>query len=234
MTGTIFDVALAAAFLLATHFGISSTGLRDSIVEKLGEQPYRGLYSLIAFAAFAWLVMAWRDAPYLPLWERAAWQYWIPIAVMPLALLFVVGGLTVRNPNAVGQEKALHSAEPAQGLLRVTRNPFLWGVGLWALAHMVPNGDAASLMFFGALAVLALLGSVLIDRKNRARRGLDWERYEEMTGNVPFAAILQGKQSLARAASEFGTWRLVATVVLYGALQHLHPWFAGVPAIPAH
>ncbi|HYE48241.1 MAG TPA: NnrU family protein [Azospirillaceae bacterium] len=233
MTGTIADLALAAAFLLATHFGISSTGLRPALVDRVGEQAYRGLYSLLAAAALAWLVLAWRDAPYLPLWDHAPWQNWVPVAVMPLALMLVVGGLTVRNPSAVGQEKALTAAEPAQGLLRVTRNPFLWGVGLWALAHMVPNGDAAGLLFFGALAALALVGTVLIDAKNRARRGLDWERFEQATGNIPLAAVLQGRQSLARAAAEFGTWRLLVTVALYGALLHLHGWIVGVGAIPA-
>ena len=38
-----------------------------------------------------------------------------------------------------------------RGVLRITRNPVMWGIGLWAVAHMVPNGDWASLLFFGTL-----------------------------------------------------------------------------------
>lgn len=232
MVGTIWGLALAGAFLLASHFGISSTRLRPAVVDRLGEGSYRGLYSLVAVVAFGWFVWAYESAPYAPVWDWQPWQAWVPAAVMPLALLLVVGGLTSRNPTSVGQEKALTSAEPAQGVLRITRHPFLWGVGLWALSHLVPNGDLGGLLFFGTLAALGIVGAMLLDAKKRAAGGLDWERFELTTGFVPFGAILAGKQSLARAAAEFGLWRLVVVAVLYGALLHLHPWLFGVPAIP--
>ncbi len=232
MIGTVWGLALAAAFLLATHFGISSSGLRPALVDRLGEGAYLGLYSLVSAVAFAWLIWAYAAVPYVQLWPWAAWQSWVPAIVLPLALLFVVGSLTAPNPTVVGQDKALTSAEPARGLLRITRHPFLWGVGLWGLAHIVPNGDAGSVIFFGALAALGLVGAVLIDAKKRASRGLDWERFEEATSLVPFKAIIDGRQSLPRAAAEFGTLRLVATVVIYGGLLHLHPWLFGVHAIP--
>jgi protein-S-isoprenylcysteine O-methyltransferase Ste14 len=43
-----------------------------------------------------------------------------------------------------------------EGIVRVTRHPFLIGVGLWAVVHLVANGDVASFIFFGAFAVTAL------------------------------------------------------------------------------
>ena len=49
----------AALFLLASHFGISSTPLRAALVRRLGERGYLILYSLISFAAFGWLIGAW-------------------------------------------------------------------------------------------------------------------------------------------------------------------------------
>lgn len=232
MIGTVWGLALAAAFLLATHFGVSSSRLRPALVERLGEGPYLGLYSLVSAVAFGWLIWAYASVPYVQLWSWAPWQGWVPLIVLPVALLFVVGGLTAPNPTIVGQDKSLTSAEPARGLLRITRHPFLWGVGLWGLAHIVPNGDAGSVIFFGALAALGLVGTVLIDAKKRAARGLDWERFEAATSLVPFKAILDGRQSLNRAALEFGPWRLVGTAVLYGGLLHLHPWLFGVHAIP--
>ena len=51
--------------------------------------------------------------------------------------------------------------------MRVTRHPFLIGVGLWAVLHLVANGDVASFIFFGAFAVTALAGTVSIDAKRR-------------------------------------------------------------------
>lgn len=232
MVGTIWGLALASAFLLASHFGIASTKLRPALVKGLGENAYLGLYSLVAAVAFGWLVWAYGAAPYVALWAPAGWTAWIPVTVMPVALLLIVGGLTVPNPTSVKQEKALFAEEPARGLLRITRHPFLWGVGLWGLSHLPSNGDLASLLFFGSLAALGIVGATLIDARKRALRTHAWARFEEATSFVPFAAILAGRQSLGRAAAEFGILRLLAVTVLYGALLHLHPWLFGVYAIP--
>jgi len=233
MIGTIWGLALAAAFLLASHFGIASTRLRPALVDRIGEGAYLGLYSLVAVAAFAWLVAAYGAAPLVPVWGWAPWQNWVSIALLPLALLLAVGGLTAPNPTSVGQQKALYAAEPARGALRITRHPFLWGTVLWALAHVVPNGDLASLLFFGSLGVLGLVGALLIDARKRAGASLDWDRFEAATGFVPFAAILRGRQSLAAALVELGWPRLVLVLVLYGLLLHLHPLLFGVQAVPA-
>jgi len=232
MTGTIWELALAAAFLLLTHFGLSSTPLRQVLVDRIGEGPYRGLYSLIAVVALAWLILAYGAAPHVPLWAWAPWQNYVPLVIMPVALLLVVGGLTVRNPTAVGQDDALQEDEAVRGLLRITRHPFLWGAGLWGLAHLVPNGDLASMIFFGTLATLGILGAALIDAKRRGLGGADWRRFERASSFIPFAAIAAGRQSLGRAAAEFGAVRLLVVVVLYGALLHAHPWLFGAPAIP--
>jgi uncharacterized membrane protein len=102
----------------------------------------------------------------------------------------------------------------------------MWGVALWALAHIVPNGDAAAVVLFGTLAVLALLGTLLIDHKLRARRGAQWQRFAALTSNLPFAAILAGRQHLVLA--EIGWRRIGIALALYVALLALHPWLFGL------
>lgn len=231
MTGTLAELVVAAVFLLATHFGISSTGARGALVARLGERPYLGVYSLVALAAFVWLGRAYGQAPYVPLWLPAGWQAWVPLLLVPVALAFVVAGLSTPSPTAVGQERVLLGEEPARGILRVTRNPFLWGVALWAVAHMVPNGDVASLVLFGTLAILALWGSALIDAKVARRMGADWDRFAAKTSNLPFAAILAGRQRLA--LGEIGWPRIAGALVAYAALLHLHRWLFGVSPLPA-
>ncbi|WP_448202497.1 NnrU family protein [Azospirillum sp. sgz302134] len=231
MTGTIAHVAAAGLFLLITHFGISSTPLRGALVARIGEKPYLGLYSLISALAFWWLVAAYNDAPYEPLWPAAGWQAWVPLLVVPVTLVLLVAGFSTPNPTAVGQEKLLTGAEePARGILRVTRNPFLWGVGLWALAHLVPNGDLAALVLFGSLAVLALLGSLLIDAKMARRLGPAWDRFAARTSNIPFAAIAAGRQSFVWR--EIGWWRGAVALVLYVGFLHLHRLVFGVSPFP--
>ncbi|NYZ16793.1 NnrU family protein [Azospirillum sp. RWY-5-1] len=230
MTGTIAEVALAGLFLVVSHIGVSSTGLRGALVARLGERPYLGLYSLLSVLAFVWLGAAYRAAPVVLLWEYRPWQAWVPVLVNPVALLLVVAGLSTANPSAVGQAALLDRPDPARGILRVTRNPFLWGVGLWALAHMVPNGDAASLLLFGSLAVLALGGTVLLDAKLARRLGPSWDRFAAATSNLPFAAILAERQRLS--AREIGWRRLIVALVAYAVILHLHARVFGVPAMP--
>jgi uncharacterized membrane protein len=224
------QLAAAAVFLLASHFGVSSTGLRDALVRRLGEGPYRGLYSLVALAAVVWLVVAYRRAPYVELWPMAPWTRWVPLVVMPVAAFLVIAGLTQRNPTAVGQDEALETEEPARGALRITRHPFLWGAGLWALSHMMPNGDLASLLFFGAFAVLALVGTALIDAKQARRHGERWRRFAASTSNVPFAAIAAGRQRLV--PGEIGWARLLGALALFAVLLWAHPYLFGAWALP--
>src|SRR3546814_1436284 len=97
--------------------------------------------------------MAYGVAPQMPLW--APWRGYrlIPLLVMPIASILVVAGLTTRNVTAVGGERFAETTRPVDGIMTVTRHPFLWGVLLWALAHLPPNGDAASLILFGGFAV---------------------------------------------------------------------------------
>ncbi|TWA66543.1 putative membrane protein [Azospirillum brasilense] len=231
MTGTIAHLSAAGLFLLLTHFGISSTPLRAALVGRLGEKPYLGLYSLVSALAFWWLVAAYNASPYAPVWPPAGGLAWVPVLLVPVALFLLVAGLSTPNPTSVGQEKLLAGErEPVRGILRVTRNPFLWGVGLWAVAHMVPNGDLASLILFGTLALLALGGSVLIDAKLARRLGADWDRYAARTSNLPFAAILAGRQSLVWR--EIGWWRPAVALLLYGGLLHLHRMLFGVSPLP--
>jgi len=88
--------------------------------------------------------------------------------MLPAFLLAVIG-LTTSNPTIVGEEGRV--ARPPEGIVRVTRHPFLIGVGLWAVVHLIANGDLASFIFFGSLAVTALAGTVSIDAKRRRALG---------------------------------------------------------------
>jgi uncharacterized membrane protein len=225
----VLALIAAAAFLLASHFVPSSTGMRAALVTRLGERAYLGLYSVVALGAIVWLVAAWRRAPYVELWPTAGWLAVIPLLLMPVALIFLVGGVSGPNPTAVGAPDILGAPEPARGMVRITRHPVMWAIAVFALSHMVVNGDLASVIFFGSFAALALVGTTLIDRKYAARRGADWQRLAAITSNLPFAAIAAGRQRLVLA--EIGWARFGAALLLYVVLLALHPWLFGASAL---
>ena len=228
MTGSIVEVALAGALLLISHFVPPAPGNRARIVARTGEGAYMGLYSLVSVAAIVWLCLAWAAAPVVPLWEARILR-WVPAVVLPFALILFVAAYTTRNPTSVGQGASL-LPENARGVLRITRNPLLWSVTAWALSHLVANGDLASVLFFGTFAMLAGLGTVLLERKIALREGARWDAFAAVTSNVPFAAILQGRQRLD--LREIGPVRIGAAFALTLALVQFHGWLFGVPAIP--
>jgi uncharacterized membrane protein len=217
-------LALASAAFLLTHF-VPSTPLRGALVRALGERAYLGMYTVLAFATIGAMVWAFRKAPYVPLWAGDEFRAWA-LLLMPVALVLLVCGVTARNPTAVGQEGALRSTNDPAGILRVTRHPVMWAIGLWALLHLAARGDAASGVFFGTFALLAFAGTVLIDARKRRTLGVEWTRFADVTSNVPFAAIVRGRNRLR--IGEIGAWRIGLGLVLFVALLLAHPWLFGV------
>jgi uncharacterized membrane protein len=220
----------ACAFFLALHVVISGSPLRGVIVGRIGERPYLGLFSLLSLAGLAWLIYAYPRAERVWLWSPPLTLRWAAPLLVLIAFLFVVIGLTTPSPTAAGGESRLDKGEPAQGILRVTRHPFLWGVALWAITHLALNGDTASLALFGTLLLLALLGPLLIDAKRRRSFGPKWDRFAAVTSNAPFAAILSGRNTLR--LGEIGAWRIATAVAIWAVLLVVHPWLFGVPALP--
>ncbi|GMQ90075.1 MAG: hypothetical protein BMS9Abin10_0421 [Gammaproteobacteria bacterium] len=228
MSGTITELLLAALAFCGAHFLLSSLPVRNAIVARIGEWPFRGLYSIVAVVSLIWLIRAYGNAPEIPLWAQTSWARYFAVSVMPFSLILIVAGYLTRNPTMVGQERLLSAEHPAPGILKVTRHPALWGIALWATAHVPANGDAASVIFFGTLGVLALGGAAHIDQRNRATRGQDWQRFAAATSFFPFAGIILGRTRFA--PGEVGWLRLLAGLGAFFALLYLHPWLIGVPA----
>src|SRR5919206_195586 len=84
----------------------------------------------------------------------------------------------------------------------------MWAIGLWAVSHVIANGDLRSLLFFGAFGALSLGGTVLIDRKKQLALGSNLARLAEITSNLPFAALLAGRTALRWR--EIGLLRIAA------------------------
>jgi uncharacterized membrane protein len=110
----------------------------------------------------------------------------------------------------------------ARGMVRITRHPFLCGIALWALVHLIINGDLASLILFGSLLVLAVRGTLSIDAKRRRNFGEQWIKFAEVTSDIPFAAIAAGRNRLGPALAEIGVWRPLAAILVYAAAFYLH------------
>jgi uncharacterized membrane protein len=215
----------ASLFLLLSHFGIASSPLRAILARTLGERLYIRLYSVLTLAAFAWLILAYRGAPTRVLWTAPGWVRLAALLIVPLAFVLIEAGLTTPNPTIVGTEKLFARPDIVRGILRVTRNPFLWGAGLFALAHVAATGDLASVLLFGTIGVLGLAGAPLLDAKKAKRHSAEWQAFAAATSNLPFLAIVQGRQRLV--LREIGLWRIALAIGLFVLMLSVHRWAFG-------
>ncbi|MBV8121650.1 MAG: NnrU family protein [Alphaproteobacteria bacterium] len=229
MTHSLLSLVIAGIAFCGSHTLLSSTRLRGSLRDQIGEQGFLAIYSLTGLVTFAWFVVAYSRAPVIPVWTPPQWTAWVPIVLMPFASLLLVAGYSTPNPTAVGMERSARADDPAPGIMRVTRHPVMWAVGLWALAHLAANGDLASVWFFGVIGALALGGTILIDRKKQLALGSNWQRLASLTSNIPFAALLAGRTRLRRR--DIGLLRPLAALLLYAVLFLAHPLFAGMPVM---
>jgi uncharacterized membrane protein len=195
MTAFVPLLAFALAWF-AIHPGIAGSSLRWALVERMGEKRFRGLFSLLSAGCLTGLVWSYSRAPFYPLWFAPRAVFHVPLVIVPIAFVLFVGAFTVPNPTSVAAERVLARPEPARGVLRITRHPFLWAVALWGLAHGLVNGDVASLLFFGSLTATALVGTRDIDAKRQRTNPEEWEKYRSVTSNPPLLAILEGRNRL--------------------------------------
>ncbi len=220
------DLFLAAGLFVATHAIPAARPVRNALIGLLGERPYTVLYSFLSLAVIVWLGLAYREAPYVEIWPQENWMRWVPVLAMPVASALFVAGLMAPGTLSVGFGR--RNFDPRRpGVVSVTRHPVIWALLIWSVAHMVPNGDAASLILFGLLTALALTGPKSLDHKARARLGAgEWKRLAKNTSNGPLAAVFAGKTRLDWRGIGWGP--VLGGLALYAAFFTLHETVIGV------
>jgi uncharacterized membrane protein len=181
----MIEFSLALVLFLLAHMVPTAPPIRARLTRMLGRRIYLMVYSTVSLALLVWLIVAAQRAPYLPLWNPASWQWWTALLLMPFALFLLLAGLMTPNPLSVSLRKAPAGSRPS-GIAAVTRHPVLWGFGLWAVAHIPPNGDVIALILFGGMALLAFGGMIIVDRKARRRLGDQWD---ELAREAPFIPL---------------------------------------------
>jgi uncharacterized membrane protein len=211
------SLVTACALFVGSHF-LMSHPLRARMVERLGEQSFLGVYSLISLALFGWMGWAYWQAPTgIPLWAPTD-AVWISASILTLlaALMFIgsfMGNPAMPQPGA----SAMAEREPA-GIFRVTRHPMMWGFALWALSHILVAPRSEVIIFMATFIFLALAGSAGQDRKKETTMGAAWQHWQSRTSYWPRLT------QLARVGIRL--W--LAAILFWLAASWLHGWL-GAP-----
>ncbi|WP_397541944.1 NnrU family protein [Roseovarius salis] len=220
MNWTEFILAFATFFL--THSLPIRPPLRPWLVARLGAAGFTLAYSVLSVTVLGWVIVAAGRAPYVPVWSYAPWQNHVPLAAM--AGVFVLLALAAGRPNpfSFGGPGAARFDPARPGIVRITRHPLLLALALWALAHLVPNGDLAHVITFGVFGGFALLGMPLVTRRKKRELGPRWAALDAAT-----RAAAPVPSSWAGAGL-----RLITAAALYVGLLAAHPLLFGVSPLP--
>ena len=143
---------------LVIFLGVHSTrifaeGWRTQMVGKLGEKPFKGFYSLASLAGFVLVVWGFGLARQQPVF---LWQP--PVAMRHLAALLTLVAFILLAASGKG----------ANGIKAKVHHPMVLGVKVWALAHLLANGNLAHVVLFGSFLVWAVLSFKAARGRDRA------------------------------------------------------------------
>ena len=135
-----------------THlFPAAAPRTRDNLIEKLGENPYRGVFSLLILAALLMIIFGWKSAVPSALYAP-------PMGPGIVPSVLVLSGLVI-----------FFSSQTGGHIKRLIRHPQMTGVLFWSTAHLLANGDSRSVSLFGGFALWAALEIILINRREGPR-----------------------------------------------------------------
>ncbi|MHA1517715.1 MAG: NnrU family protein [Alphaproteobacteria bacterium] len=127
---------------LGIHLLPAFPHLREALIGKLGETGYKIFFAVASIAGLALLVWGFTVAPFVQVWSPPAWTRWVAIMLMLPAFIFLV-------------------AAYVPGRIKATvKHPFLVAIKTWALAHLIANGDLASIILFGSFLAYAVFDRI--------------------------------------------------------------------------
>lgn len=123
-------------------------GERDRLRERLGENPYKGLFSLVSAVGLVLMIYGFYTTsgalePDDYIYAPAPWTRHAAMGLVLLAFIFL-------------------GASHGKGYLKLwLQQPMSIGIGLWAAAHLLANGEKPAIVFFGSFLALAVLDIIL-------------------------------------------------------------------------
>ncbi len=188
---------LGLAVFLGSHAFTMARAPRAAVIGRIGEGPYKGLYSLAALAGMVMIssgYAAYRAGGYVPVWDP-------PVGLRHLTLLLMwLGTVAFAAAYLPGRIKG------------ALKHPMLVGVKVWALAHLLSNGDLGSMVLFSAILAWAVAARISAKRR------------DEVRVHAGPAAAPAGLRNDVLAVA-IGTAAYVAFALW------LHPWLIGVPVV---
>ncbi len=129
----------ALIIFFAIHVIPLNQTFRQYATDKLGERPYLGVFILIIISSIFMAVQGWNSFPNIYFYEPPPLLKQVHIILMlPVTYLWV-------------------AAEVPNNLKRFVKHPMLTGMKLWAVGHLIANGDLRSMLLFISILIFSII-----------------------------------------------------------------------------
>jgi len=129
-------------------------GVRQKVIDGRGVGAWKGAAALASLVGLGLMIWGWQlyrpQAPEIfvpPEWGRSTANVLVPLGFVCMAAAY---------------------AQPVGRLKATLQHPFVTGVALWALAHLLVNGDLASILLFGGFLLFTVVYRVSVARRGEA------------------------------------------------------------------
>lgn len=201
----MIPLLMGLVLFFAFHMIPTNPALRNGFVERFGENAYKAAFSVASAVALVLIVLGYHKLQVMPgknpqLWNPPLWTRHISLALMlPAIILLVAAYIPSRIRDAV-------------------RHPMLAAVKIWAFAHLLSNGDLASLALFGSFLAYAVYDRISVKRRASGGLGpLGTKRGGSVVndlavvvvGVVLYVALLGGLHGVLFGVEPIPGWRLL-------------------------
>ena len=148
----MLPLILGIVIFLGVHLVPTSPDLKAGLTERFGATAYKVAFGVLSFAGLVLIVMGYHKLQLMPdknvvLWDPPAFTSHIAVALMLPAMIFLVAYLV---PSRIRT---------------AVKHPMLIAIKTWALAHLIANGDLASLILFGSFLAYAVYDRITLKRR---------------------------------------------------------------------
>src|SRR5262245_47207524 len=186
-------LVLGLVLFLGIHIFTTLRAPRAALIGRLGEGPYKGLYSLVAavgLVLIVWGFSRYKSAGYIQIWNPP-FSIFHPIALVLLWFALVALAATYAPPSRIKS---------------ILRHPMLVAVKAWALSHLLVNGDLGSLVLFGSVLAWAIYDRIAVKRRGDANTPTvaSFGRNDVIViivGSIAYVAILWLHESIIGVAA---------------------------------
>ena len=113
--------------------------IKNILINRLGENKYKGLFSLIALVGLLIIIYGFSRADFYPIWDPLPYSKEIALALMPISMIL------------------LAAANIQTNIKKFIKHPMLIAILIWSFVHLIANGDLRSIILFGSFGIYALI-----------------------------------------------------------------------------